>query len=358
MFIPAFFAHRRFVRSMLALAGWACTSSLAPAAEEVRVELTTWIGRANLGSEEGAAARLCGPSGVALDASGNLYIADTGNSTVRLRTSSGTVTTLAGLAGTMGTLDGIGAAARFSTPQHLATDGAGNLYVLDLLARSVRKITPAGVVTTLRVAELCPTLNAPSGIAVSSDGQTLYLSDRGNHVVRRLAVASSTLTVLAGDERFAGSADGTGTAARFYDPSGLALDGAGNLYVADARNHTIRRITPAGVVTTLAGTAGESGTTDGTGVAARFYMPKALALDGAGNLYIADAGNHTVRRLVLATGAVSTWAASPRRRARRMASVPWPGSISPRRWPRRPTARSTWPMRATPLSAGSPPTAA
>ncbi|HPK49812.1 MAG TPA: hypothetical protein PKY24_09050, partial [Opitutaceae bacterium] len=84
MFIPAFFAHRRFVRSMLALAGWACTSSLSPAAEEVRVELTTWIGRAHQGSEEGAAARLSGPSGVALDASGNLFIADTGNATVRL----------------------------------------------------------------------------------------------------------------------------------------------------------------------------------------------------------------------------------------------------------------------------------
>ena len=307
MFIPAFLS-RRFVRSMFALAGWSSASSLAPAAEEVRVELTTWIGRAHLGSEDGAAARLSGPSGIALDASGNLFIADTGNATVRLRTPSGTVTTFAGLAGTMGMLDGTGAAARFSAPQHLATDGAGNLYALDVLSLSVRKITPAGVVTTLRVAELCPTLNAPSGIAVSSDGQTLYLSDRGNHVVRRLAVASSTLTVLAGDERFAGSADGTGTAARFYDPSGLALDGAGNLYVADARNHTIRRITPAGVVTTLAGTAGESGTTDGTGAAARFYMPKALALDGAGNLYIADAGNHTVRRLVLATGAVSTWA--------------------------------------------------
>src|SRR5205085_2340119 len=153
----------------------------------------------------------------------------------------GVVTTLAGLAGNPGSDDGTGSAARFYDPSGVATDSSGNVYVADSGHQTVRKVNPAGVVTTL------------AGLA-------------GNQ----------------------GSDDGTGSAARFYDPFGVATDSSGNVYVADTRNHTIRKITPAGVVTTLAGPAGSRGSADGTGSAARFYHPGGVATGSSGNIYVAD----------------------------------------------------------------------
>ncbi len=310
MKLSPFFSLRRHLRRMLpwtALA-WLPFAS-AQTATEARVALSTWVGRASVGAEDGAAplARFSGPAGITVDAVGNLTVADTGNATLRRVTTDGTVSTLAGQPGAMGMVDGPGAAARFSTPQHLALDGAGNIYVVDPVAVAIRKITPAGVVSTFALQSLVPTINAPSGLAVTADGQTIYFSDRGNHVIRRLVVADRAITVFAGQPRFAGSDDGVGAAARFFDPAGLALDAAGNLYVADSRNHTIRQIAANGAVTTLAGAARQPGTDDATGPAARFYLPQALALDGAGNLYVADTGNHTLRKITPA-GVVSTLA--------------------------------------------------
>ena len=117
----------------------------------------------------------------------------------------------------------------------------------------------------------------------------------------------SAITTLAGRAGSAGSADGTGSAARFYYPRGVAVDSAGNVYVADTGNHTIRKVTPAGVVTTLAGLAGSSGSADGTGSAARFNYPPGVAVDSAGNVYVADTGNHTIRKVTPA-GVVTTLA--------------------------------------------------
>jgi hypothetical protein len=168
------------------------------------------------------------------------------------------VTTLAGTAGVEGSTDGTGAAARFNYPARVATDSAGNAYVADGMNSTIRKITPAGVVTT-----------------------------------------------LAGTAGVKGSTDGTGAAARFNDPVSLATDSAGNVYVAEVSNYTIRRITPAGVVTTLAGTAGVRGSTDGTGAGARFGEPAGVATDSAGNVYVADRFNHTIRKITPA-GVVST----------------------------------------------------
>ena len=153
------------------------------------------------------------------------------------------MSTLAGLAGSSGSADGTGSAARFYYPSGVAVDSAGNVYVADSSNYTIRKITPSGVVSTL------------AGLAGSYS-----------------------------------SADGTGSAARFRHPQSVAVDGAGNVYVADTDNNTIRKITPAGVVSTLAGLAGSFGSADGTGSGARFYDPSSVAVDSAGNVYVADSG--------------------------------------------------------------------
>lgn len=281
---------------------------------QARAALSVFAGTVSPGAVDGtgAAARFFNPAGVAHDQNGNLYVADTGNGTIRKITPAGAVTTLAGSPGAWGTLDATGVAARFAAPLHLAVDAAGNVFVADSANSAIRKITVAGVVTTFDLSAADPAVNAPSGIAVSPDGQTVYFSDRGNNVVRRI-VGSGPVTVFAGDPIRSGTADGQGSAARFYEPAGLALDAAGNLYVADSRNHTIRKITAAGVATTLAGTAGVPGTTDATGLAAKFFLPRAVAVDAAGNVFVADAGNHTVRRIAASGAAVTTLAGTAER---------------------------------------------
>jgi sugar lactone lactonase YvrE len=198
----------------------------------------------------GAAAHFNGPSSVAVDSAGNVYVADETNCTIRKVTAGGVVTTLAGTAGMAGSVDGTGVAARFNYPRGVAVDSAGNAYVADNGNSTIRKVTAGGVVTT-----------------------------------------------LAGTAGRFGSVDGTGAAARFYDPTSVALDSAGNIYVADYDNHTIRKVTAGGVVTTMAGSAGAAGSADGTGAAARFNNPGGVAVDGAGNVYVADYGNATIRKI-------------------------------------------------------------
>ncbi|MDP6770717.1 MAG: Ig-like domain-containing protein, partial [Anaerolineales bacterium] len=181
---------------------------------------------------------------------------------IRKITPEGVVTTLAG-SGSHGSTDGTGTAASFSYPQGVAVDFNSNVYVADQSNNLIRKITPAGVVTTL----------AGSG----SEGST----------------------------------NGTGTAASFDNPVGVAVDGSGNVYVADLSNNLIRKITPAGVVTTLAGDAGNNGSTNGTGTAALFYYPAGLAVDFSGNVYVADQYNHLIRKIATALPSGSTYGGSP-----------------------------------------------
>ncbi|MHB8522121.1 MAG: NHL repeat-containing protein, partial [Limisphaerales bacterium] len=267
---------------------------------------TTLAGSAGYGSADGtgSAARFGsitgGRSAVAVDSAGNVYLADTGNNTIRKVTPAGEVTTLAGLAGAGGSTDGTGAAARFVTPYGVAVESAGNVYVTDQVTSTIRKVTPAGVVTTLAAG-----LNHPSGVAVDSAGN-VYVADTGNHTIRKVTPAR-VVTTLAGLAGNPGSVDGTRSAARFNHPSSVTVDRAGNLYVADSDNHTIRKVTPAGVVTTLAGRAGNSGSADGTGTAAQFKQPQGVAVDSAGNVYLADTGNNTIRKVTPA-GEVTTLA--------------------------------------------------
>ena len=268
----------------------------------------------------GASARFNSPYGMAYDGAGSLYVADSTNDTIRkVALATGAVTTLVGTPGMSGTTDGTGAAARFTRPQGVAYDGAGNLYVTDLSNNTLRKVVVAtGAVTTLAgTAGMSGTTDGtgaaarftnPGGVVADGAGN-LYVGDTGNHTIRKVVVATGAVTTLAGGAGMTGTADGTGTAARFNRPIGLVLDGAGNLYVADNRNNAIRKVVVAtGAVTTLAGTAGMSGTADGTGAVARFNGPAGIALDGMGNLYVPDNVNHTIRKVVVATGAVTTLA--------------------------------------------------
>jgi len=224
------------------------------------------------------------------------------------------VVTFAGQAGTSGHSDGTGSAAQFNMLADIAVDSSSNAYVADTGNDTVRMITPAGVVTTLAGqagvsgssdGSGSALFNHPAGIAVDGGGNA-YIADTNNNTIRKLVIASGAVTTLAGQAGVSGSANGTGTAATFNGPSGITVDTTGNIYVSDTLNHTIREVTAAGVVTTIAGTAGMSGFTDATGSAAQFHGPQGLALDASGDLFVADTNNNAIRKLVLATGAVTT----------------------------------------------------
>jgi sugar lactone lactonase YvrE len=263
----------------------------------------------------GAAARFYSPRGVATDGAGNVYVADTTNHAIRKITPAGIVTTLAGTAGVTGSTDATGAAASFFNPFGIATDSAGNVYVTDLSNSTIRKITSAGVVTTLAgTAGVIGSTDAtgaaasfmyPRGVATDSAGN-VYLADDGNSTIRKITPAG-VVTTLAGTAGVIGSTDAIGAAASFGSPEGVATDSAGNVYVSD--NNIIRKITPAGAVSTLAGTVGSVGSTDATGAAASFLVRKGVATDSARNVYVADLGNITIRKIT-PSGAVTTLAGS------------------------------------------------
>ncbi len=280
--------------------------------------VTTLAGNGDsIGSADGPAdkARFYYPSGVAVDNAGTVYVVDRFNYTIRRISTAGTVSTLAGKAGESAYVDGTGSAARFFVPQSVAVDSAGNVYVSEPRNHTIRKITPAGVVSTVAGAidldgsadgtGAAARFSFPYGLAIDG-ADNLYVADRNNCMIRKITPAGS-VTTLAGSPNIHGFADGTGAAAHFSGPEGVAVDKAGNVYVADYYNCTIRKITPAGVVTTLAGLPKTPGFTDGTGNAARFNYPSSVAVDDDGNVYVVDTSNHTFRRITPA-GVVTTLA--------------------------------------------------
>jgi sugar lactone lactonase YvrE len=250
-----------------------------------------------------ARARFKAPTGIVAASDGTLVVADTGNHTIR-RIVSGLVSTLAGTAGSVGSTDATGAAARFNAPQGVAIDSAGNVFVADTGNNAVRMISPVGVVTTVATG-----FSAPKGIAVDAAG-TLYVADTGNHVIKTVAPGGS-VSVLAGTVGVSGSSDGVGAAARFSGPTGMALRPDGSLAVTDTGNHTLRLVTAAGVVSTTAGTAQSSGQFDGTGAVARFNGPEAVAADASGALFVADTINGVLRLALVGGGSAPVITQNP-----------------------------------------------
>lgn len=260
-----------------------------------------------------ASARFGDPVGLARDASGNLFIADSANQVVRRLAPDGTVTTVAGRPGEAGANDGSAATARFDTPSALVVAKDGTLFLSDAGNHTLRRRAPNGTVTTLAGFAGSPgstnglgavaRFNAPLGLALAPNGD-LFVADSGNHAIRRITSAGNVTTFAGGLEQW-GAADGKGDQARFNGPVGLVLDATGNLLVADSFNHAIRKIAPDGTVTTVAGQLGEDGFADGPAGDARFGAPAELAIDPNGNLYVTDGLYNTLRRIA-PDGTVST----------------------------------------------------
>ena len=261
---------------------------------------------------KGSAAEFHAPEGIAVDRNGNLYVTEYRNHTIRKIAADGTVTTIAGRHDTSGSMDGPGPEARFLHAHGVAVGEDLTVYVCDYGNHTIRKISPSGDVTTIAgkasqsgAADGTGTearFFKPEGVAVGADG-TLYVADTYNFTVRKIS-KNGDVSTLAGKAGTPGDADGQGSDSRFNMPLGVAVDGAGNLYVADADfdqkptgNCTVRKISPDGNVTTLAGKAGVPGGADGKGANARFNRSVGIAVTRNGTVYVADTGAHTIRRI-------------------------------------------------------------
>ncbi|MBI2761805.1 MAG: SMP-30/gluconolactonase/LRE family protein [Chloroflexi bacterium] len=280
-------------------------------------EVSTFAGAGERGFFDGAgrAAQFNAPTRILLDPAGPVYVADEGNNQIRRLTFDSQVTTLAG-SGAIGFADGARRDAIFNRPAGAAVDGAGNLYVADAGNDIIRKVLPDGTVTTFSGSGVTgftdgpatsAKFNSPAGITMDIFG-ALFVADQGNDKIRMIQ-KDGTVTFVAGSG-VRGYQDGPATTARFNNPAAVAVDFDGNVYVADQGNDVIRKITPDGQVSTLAGT-GERGHADGKAQSARFNAPAGIAVDGAGNIFVADTGNDQIRRIT-PDGDVSTFAGSER----------------------------------------------
>lgn len=237
----------------------------------------------------GTSAQFNQPYSITIDGSGNLYVGDRINHAIRKITSAGAVSTLAGN-GTAGSTNGTGAAASFNEPLGVTVDAAGNVYVADYINSALRKITAAGVVTTLT------SVSNIFGVTVDATGN-IYCAQYGSQLVSKYS-STGVYSIIAGQGGISGTIDGTGAAATFNFPAGITVDATGNLYITETFNNRVRKITNTGVVTTIAGA--NAGFADGIGGAALFDAPIAVIGDLPNNtLYIADFNNNKLRKVVI-----------------------------------------------------------
>lgn len=304
-------AFFRISFGVLCLIAWTLSPETADAKNAGEAYLfSTFAGAASVEQDNTVvhALSLRAPAGVAVDDSGNIYIADTDHHVIRKIASTGAATVLAGSVGQPGSADGPGRVARFYYPKGVAVDEAGNVFVADTANHTVRKIGGDGLVTTVAGlagsigqadgAESVARFYYPYGVATDDEGN-VYVADTFNNTIRLISPRGvvRTLAGLAGN---VGSLDGNGSAARFNHPSALTVDSTSQIYVADAGNAAVRRVTTDGNVSTLAGLPGRVGSADGVGSGARFRYPSGVAADADGNVFVADTANQTIRKINLA----------------------------------------------------------
>jgi trimeric autotransporter adhesin len=265
----------------------------------------------------GASAEFNSPDGIAYDGAGNLYVADAGGDVIRkIVIATGVVTTYAGIAGVANLFNGATPLlSKFSGPAGLAFDASGNLYIADQGNSVIREITSAGTVSTLAgsgaagyydATGTAAKFNSPNDVVADGSGN-LFVADYQNNVVRKIVISTKVVTTYAGTNGSTGTTDGTGAAAKFSRVVGITIDASGNLFVVDQDNNLIRLITPGptfGTVSTIAG-SGAAAETDGTGALASFNAPIGLEVDNLGNLYVIDVQSFatgSVRKVLLTGG--------------------------------------------------------
>jgi len=258
--------------------------------------VTTYAGDGNAGFLNGpaASAEFYAPQGIAIDAQGNLFVADLGNNVIRKISTAGVVSTFCGN-GTRGYVNGADTLAEFNNPQGLCVDASGNVFVADRSNNLVRKITAAGVASNFAGSGAAyyfngtgsdNAFNGPKGVAVDASGN-IYVADAGNYCIRKITPAQVTSTLVGGPVQttIVGS------------PAGIAIDSKGNLYISDQTGR-ILELTTGNVLYTLGGTYNTTGYVDGPGTTAKFNGPQGLAIDSKGNIYVADYNNNVIRTVV------------------------------------------------------------
>jgi len=282
---------------------------------KAQYSVSTYAGTGNAGFTNGnvSSATFSSPFGICMDKSGNLFIADGGNNCIRKITSVGVVSTYAGT-GAAGYQDGTAASAKFNSPSDLCVDDSGNVFVSDFENQRIRKISVSGMVSTVAGSGVEGYANGsssvakfdyPRGICVDKQGN-LYVGDSWNHRIRKIDHSGNVTTYAGGGSSMGvssigGYVDANDTSARFYTPSGVSIDKNGNIYVADAYNHRIRKINTSRVVTTFCGSGatgpGNGGYIDGNATSSVFNTPTEVFSDSSGNLIIGDTFGNRIRKM-------------------------------------------------------------
>ena len=288
------------------------TTAFVMSAKAQTIETVAGMGVSGVSGDGGAAttAKLNSPGTSAVDAAGNLYIADKMNNRIRKVDASGIITEICGgVTGGFSGDGGVATAAQVSQPLSVAVDGAGNLYIADYGNSRIRKINTSGIISTVAgttagfsgdgSAATLAQLSSPTDVAVDGSGN-LYICDYGNHKIRKVTSSGIISTIAGTTGGFTGDG-GPATAAKLNAPNGVAADGSGNVYIADLRNNRIRKVDAAGTITTIAGSTSSGYSGDGgAATAAGMNSPAFLTVDVAGNVFFSDMGNFVIRRISVA----------------------------------------------------------